>query len=73
MYGATILEYTLASLFPISYAIFDYPSPQFWRLPVEVQLVLSINRFFSGAFCWNFRKDRKIFGKNTQNISIVTN
>lgn len=32
-----VVVFSSAAIFPISYAIFGYPPPQQWRLPVETQ------------------------------------
>lgn len=40
--------YASALLFPISYAIFQFPDPIYWRLPMDVQWVFDRNRYLLG-------------------------
>lgn len=35
--AANVGIFVIAGLMPISYAIFGYPQPQLWRMPLEMQ------------------------------------
>lgn len=55
-----VVVFLLSAMFPISHAVFDYPPPQLWKLPVETQLVphnhngYVVTIFYCGQFFLNF-------------------
>lgn len=44
--GTIVLAFCISAMLPVSYAIFGYPSPQQWRLPVDTQWVHTIRALF---------------------------
>lgn len=37
VYGTLLIIYVISAMFPISYAVFDYPPPHQWALPLQLQ------------------------------------